>query len=77
MCESQQFLVINIEKADFVVGKHDGQIKEDQSVEIILRAKIVLRIVEKEVESNHLKSAASPLPYVNRFFGEKVGLMRS
>ena len=35
MCESQQFLVINMEKADFVVGKHDGQIKEDQSVEII------------------------------------------
>jgi hypothetical protein len=35
MCESQQLLVINMEKADFVAGKHDGQIKSDQSVEII------------------------------------------
>jgi hypothetical protein len=35
MCESQQLLVINMEKADFVAGKHDGQIKADQSVEII------------------------------------------
>jgi len=35
MCESQQLLVINMEKADFIAGKHDGQIKSDQSVEII------------------------------------------
>lgn len=35
MCESQEALVVNMEKADFVNEKHDGQIKSDQSVEIL------------------------------------------
>jgi hypothetical protein len=35
VCESQEALVVNMEKADFVNEKHDGQIKSDQSVEIL------------------------------------------
>jgi len=35
ICETQQILVVNFEKADFVSEKHDGKVNSNQSVEIL------------------------------------------
>ncbi len=63
----QELLVVNMEKADFVAGGHDGQIKSDQSVEIL----------EVSGDTTTTETTASPDNPKTQFINDYQSLMNT